>query len=368
MSFKVLSKSTECKARHGSFELSHGIVNTPQFMPVGTQGTVKGLEPHELKEMGAEIILGNTYHLWLRPGEDIVQEAGGLHEFESWDAPILTDSGGFQVFSLAKIRKLTDEGVTFSSHIDGSRLFLSPEKSMEIQAALHSDIAMQLDECAPYPAERKYLEESMRLSIDWYERCLAVHHTEGQILLPIIQGGMEADLRRESASRLAEFDPPGFGIGGLSVGEPAELMYQMIEVVVPELPEDKPRYLMGVGAPEQLLEAVSRGVDLFDCVLPTRLGRHGQIFTRKGKVTIRNLQYARDFSPLDSSCDCRMCKTYSRAYVRHLIKANELLAMKICSYHNVYFLLKLMAGARTAIEEDCFLEYKNDFLRSYLTL
>ncbi len=365
MTYRILVKDPESQARRGQLTLAHGVVNTPQFMPVGTVATVKGLEPHELESIGAEIILGNTYHLWLRPGEDLVAEAGGLHKFQNWRRPILTDSGGFQVFSLAQMRKISEAGVHFRSHLDGRPLFLSPEESMRIQEALASDIAMQLDECAPYPAERRYIQESMQLSLDWYARCRKVHKREDQLLFPIVQGGMEADLRRQSAASLADFDPPGYGIGGLSVGEPAELMYEMIEQVIPELPEDRPRYLMGVGAPEQLVEGVARGIDMFDCVLPTRLGRHGQVYTSEGRLTIRNQAFARDFSPPDPDCHCHVCQNYSRAYLRHLIKCNEILGLKLCSYHNVAFLLRLMQDIREAIECGEFTAFRRAFHSRY---
>lgn len=368
MKFEILKQAKSAKARLGRIEFERGIIDTPQFMPVGTQATVKSLEPRELEELGAQIILANTYHLWMRPGPDLIAEAGGVHQFQNWQHPILTDSGGFQVFSLAEQRKITEEGVHFRSHLDGSKHFLSPEKAMEIQGALASDIAMQLDECAPYPAERKYIESSMRLSARWLERCIQAKRRSDQVLFPIIQGGMYPDLRLESLRLINQHDLPGYGIGGLSVGEPAKLMYEMIETIESEMYPEKPRYLMGVGAPEQLVEAVARGVDLFDCVLPTRLGRHGQVYTRKGRLTVRNASFSRDFTPLDPDCSCHVCKTYTRAYIRHLIKAGEILALKLCSYHNIYFLLNLMREIRTAIAEDRFSEFRAEFHRNYKRL
>ena len=365
MKFTQLTQDKTTRARTGLLELAHGTVHTPIFMPVGTQATVKTLEPHELEAMGAEIILANTYHLWMRPGEDLVAKAGGVHKFQNWTHPILTDSGGFQVFSLAEQRKIQEDGVRFRSHIDGSKHFLSPEKAMEIQAALGSDIAMQLDECAPYPADYDYIEDSMERSLRWLERCKAAQSRDDQVLFPIVQGGMYEDLRIRSAKAIEKLDLPGIGIGGLSVGEPPEMMYAMIDVIEPHLSREKPRYLMGVGEPEQLVEGVARGIDMFDCVHPTRLGRHGMVFTKRGKVTVRNATYAEDFSPLDPECDCHVCKTYTRAYIRHLIKAKEFLAMKLCSYHNIYFLLQLMRDVKDAINAGRFPEFREAFHRTY---
>lgn len=331
-------------------------------MPVGTQATVKTLSPFELREMGAGIILSNTYHLHLRPGEDLIAEAGGLHEFMHWDGAVLTDSGGFQVFSLADLRKITDEGVQFRSHIDGSPQFFSPETVMGIQNNLGADIIMAFDECPPHPADRDYLVTSLRRTLDWARRCKAAHmRPEEQALFGIVQGGMELDLRREAAARLVELDFPGYAVGGLSVGEPKPLMYEVLAYTTPLLPQDKPRYLMGVGSPDDLFEGVERGVDMFDCVLPTRIARNGTVFTSKGKRVLKNARFARDFGPLDENCHCQVCRSFSRAYIRHLLKAEEVLGIRLTSYHNVYFLLTLMDNIRRSIEQDRFLRYKQEF-------
>lgn len=355
----------ECKqsgARLGVFHTPHGDIETPVFMPVGTQGTVKTLTPEEVASTGAGILLSNTYHLWMRPGPDIVRAAGGLHSFMNWPGAILTDSGGYQVFSLAERRKIEEEGVHFRSHIDGSRQFLSPEKALEIQTALGSDIMMQLDECAPYPADRAYIRNSLDRTLRWLGRCEKSWQTrDSQALFGIVQGGMYGDLRKESAERTCAFDLPGFGIGGLSVGEPKELMCEMLSVVTDVMPKDKPRYLMGVGTPDYLIEGVFRGVDMFDCVWPTRLGRNGSVITSEGRVTVRNAEFARDFSPLDSNCDCYACRNYSRAYIRHLIKADEILGLRLTSYHNIYYLVNLMKEIRLAIAEDRFADFRRDF-------
>ena len=334
-------------------------------MPVGTQATVKTMAPWELEEVGAEIILGNTYHLYLRPGHDLVKTAGGLHRFMSWDRPILTDSGGFQVFSLNDLREITEEGVYFRSHLDGSKHFISPEKSMEIQMALGADIVMAFDECAPYPADYEYTKQSMEMTSRWARRCLKAHNNPNQALFGIVQGGMYKDLRIASARDLVELDFPGYAIGGLSVGEPKDLMYEMLEYTVPELPENKPRYLMGVGSPDCLLEGVERGVDMFDCVLPTRLGRHGTVYTKDGPLTIRNEKYARDFRPIDSDCDCRVCRQFTRAYIRHLLKTKEILGVRLTTWHNVRFLLRLMEDIREALREDRLPEFRREFLDRY---
>lgn len=350
-------------ARHGVLHTPHGDVETPVFMPVGTQATVKGLASCELEDIGAEIMLSNTYHLWMRPGHELVQEAGGLHRFMNWSHPVLTDSGGFQVFSLAGIRKIVEEGVHFRSHIDGSKQFLSPEKAIEIQQALGADIIMQLDECAPYPADRQYIADSMARTERWLDRCLAAWtKREEQALFAIVQGGMYEDLREISArAAIKRTECPGYAIGGLSVGEPAELMYPNLEAVTRILPEDKPRYLMGVGTPDYLLEGVLRGVDMFDCVWPTRIGRNGSVITSIGRLTVRNAGYARDFTPLDPNCDCWACRNYTRAYIRHLLKADEMMGLRLCSYHNVYFLVQLMRKAREAIDQDAFLDFREEF-------
>jgi queuine tRNA-ribosyltransferase len=344
----------------------HAVVETPIFMPVGTQATVKTLSPEELQEIGAQIVLSNTYHLHLRPGEDIVAEAGGLHRFMNWPHGILTDSGGFQVFSLSTLRKISEEGVEFRSHISGEKLFLGPEDSIRVQNALGADIIMAFDECPPYPAEDAYVLDSLQRTTRWAKRSLAAHmYPEKQALFGIVQGGMNKEMRKMSAEELVELDLPGYAIGGLSVGEPKPLMYDVLAYTTPILPVDKPRYLMGVGAPDDLFEGVLRGVDMFDCVLPTRIARNGTVFTKHGKLVVRNAKYARDFRALDEDCDCYVCKNYSRAYIRHLIKAEETFGIRLTSYHNVYFLVKLMQKIRTAIEEDTLWALRNEFFRDY---
>jgi queuine tRNA-ribosyltransferase len=335
-------------------------------MPVGTAATVKAMKPETLKDMGASIILSNTYHLYLRPGHDIIQEAGGLHRFMNWDRAILTDSGGFQVFSLGAMRKISEEGVIFQSHVDGSTHLLTPEKSIEIQEALGSDIMMAFDECAPYPADRKYVKDSLERTTRWLQRCVnSQSNTNVQSLFGIMQGGMYADLRKESAMQICELDLPGYAIGGLSVGEPKPIMYEILDSCTELLPKEKPRYLMGVGSPDCLLEGVERGIDMFDCVLPTRIARHGLAMTSTGKVNIKNKQYQRDFQPLDLECTCETCQKYSRAYLRHLYKSGEILSSILMTQHNIHFLLQLMSDIRQAIEEDRFLEYKKSFLAKY---
>ena len=346
-----------------AFYTPHGTVETPVFMPVGTQATVKTMTPEEVYEVGGRLILSNTYHLYLRPGFELIREAGGLHRFMHWDGPILTDSGGFQVFSLGPLRKVTEEGVTFRSHIDGSEHFFSPEKAMEVQMALGSDIAMAFDECAPYPCSREYALEVLERTTRWARRCLAVHNRAGQAVFGIIQGSTYPDLRLESAKGLVEMDFPGYAIGGLSVGEPKDLMYQMLECTIPVLPEEKPRYLMGVGSPDCLLEGIVRGVDMFDCVLPTRIARNGTVLTRQGKLVVRNAEYARDFKPLDPECDCYACRHYTRAYIRHLIKAGEVLGIRLTTIHNLHFVLNLMKEAKSAIRQGRILEYRDNFLK-----
>ena len=348
-------------ARRGVVHTAHGDIQTPIFMPVGTQATVKTMSPEELKSINAQIILSNTYHLYLRPGHELVRQAGGLHGFMNWDRPILTDSGGFQVFSLADLRDISDDGVMFHSHIDGSKHFFSPEKVMEIEQALGADIAMQFDVCSPYPAERKQVEDALVKTTAWAKRCKAAHNHPYQALFAIVQGGLYKDLRIRSAQELVELDFPGYGIGGLSVGEPKDLMYEALEYTTPVLPKHKPRYLMGVGSPDCLVEGVARGVDMFDCVLPTRIARNGTVFVPEGKLVIRNAQYAEDFRPLDENCDCYACRNFSRAYIRHLIKANEILGFRLTTIHNLHYLLKLMADMRKAIEEERFDKFYKDF-------
>ena len=364
VTYELIRQCPETGARAGRLHTPHGSFDTPMFMPVGTQGTVKTLSPEELHTMGAGVILGNTYHLFLRPGHEIVKKAGGLHRFMNWDGAILTDSGGFQVFSLGALRKISEEGVAFRSHHDGSKQFLSPEKSMEIQMALGSDIAMAFDECTPYPADYEYACRSMRLTTRWAKRCQAVHNREDQALFGIVQGGMYADLRQESAEQLVAMDFPGYAIGGLSVGEPKPLMYEVLEQTVPLLPQNKARYLMGVGTPDCLVEGVARGIDMFDCVFPTRVARNGTAITSQGRVVIRNAAYIEDFMPLDPECDCYTCRNYSRAYLRHLIRCDEIFGLRLMSLHNLYYLIKLMHQIRTAIIDGNYPEFRKLFWRN----
>ena len=353
-------------ARLGRVHTPHGTFDTPAFMPVGTQASVKGMNPEEVSGMGAGIILSNTYHLWLRPGSEIVAKAGGLHKFMNWNGAVLTDSGGFQVFSLAKPKDIKEEGVKFSSHIDGRKLFLTPEESMKIQNDLGADIIMAFDECCPYPSDYAYADRSQARTTRWLERCIASHkNPDTQALFGIIQGSMYPELRKKSADAITSFDLPGFAIGGISVGEPKELFLEMIDCTVPLMPEDKPRYLMGVGTPDYLIEGSLRGVDMFDCVLPTRMGRHGTILTDYGKRIIRDKSFAEEFGPMDPECDCYACKNYSAAYVRHLIKANEMFGLKLCTYHNIHYLLKLMERVRQAIAEDRLGDFRDEYYRKY---
>jgi queuine tRNA-ribosyltransferase len=339
---------------------------TPEFMPVGTQATIKGMSPDEVAGMGANIILSNTYHLWMRPGSDIVREAGGLHRFMNWKGAVLTDSGGFQVFSLARPKDITEEGVKFKSHIDGSAHILTPEKSMEIQSDLGADIIMAFDECTPWPCEHNYAKKSLERTTRWLERCITSHQNpDKQALFGIIQGSVYPDLRRQSAKEICSFDLPGYAIGGLSVGEPGELMYQMLEETVPLMPADKPRYLMGVGSPDYLIEGALRGIDMFDCVLPTRIGRNGTVLTRNGRLIVRDASCAREYIPIEEDCDCYVCKNYTRAYIRHLLKAKEMFGLRLCSWHNIHFLLNLMKDVRRAISEDRLLDFRNDFFEKY---
>ncbi|MGP1487088.1 MAG: tRNA guanosine(34) transglycosylase Tgt [Peptostreptococcus stomatis] len=364
--YELIKTCKQTGARLGRLHTPHGVIETPIFMPVGTQATVKAMTPEELKDIGSQIILSNTYHLYMRPGHDLIERAGGLHKFMNWDKPILTDSGGFQVFSLGPLRKIKEEGVEFRSHLDGSKHFLSPEKATEIQNALGSDIIMAFDECAPYPADRQYVKNSLERTTRWLERCKAAHkYPERQALFGIVQGGMYKELREQSAREITAIDLPGYAIGGLSVGEPKEMMYEVLDYTVPLLPEDKPRYLMGVGSPDDLLEGVLRGIDMFDCVLPTRIARNGTAMTSQGKVVVRNASYAEDFSSLDPECDCYTCRNYTKAYLRHLIKCNEILGARLLTIHNLHFLLKLMENVREAIREDRLLDYKKDFFEKY---
>ncbi|HLS91041.1 MAG TPA: tRNA guanosine(34) transglycosylase Tgt [Limnochordia bacterium] len=360
--FELLKEDDQTRARLGRLVTPHGEVATPVFMPVGTQGTVKGMTPEELEELGAEIILCNTYHLYLRPGHELVKEAGGLHTFIGWSRPILTDSGGFQVFSLSHLRRIEEHGVWFRSHLDGSSHFIGPKEAMAIQQALGADIMMAFDECPPYPAERAVVEEAVARTYAWAKECKEAWTREDQALFGIVQGGVHKDLRAQSAEQLVALDFPGYGIGGLSVGEPRELMLETLAWTTQLLPREKPRYLMGVGTPEDLLEGIALGVDMFDCVLPTRNARHGTIFTRTGNVTVRNAQYARDFSPLDPECDCYACTRFTRAYVRHLLKANEILGVRLTTYHNLAFLVRLVREAREHIAAGTFASWQKRML------
>lgn len=365
--YELIKKDAKTGARRGRIHTPHGIIETPVFMPVGTCGTVKAMTPEELRdEVKAKIILSNTYHLFLRPGDELVAEAGGLHKFMNWDGAILTDSGGFQVFSLSDLRNISEDGVAFKSHLDGSKLFISPEKSISIQNNLGSDIMMAFDECVPYPADYEYTRKSMERTTRWAKRCKAANkNPERQGLFGIVQGGMYKDLREISAKQLVELDFPGYAVGGLSVGEPAELMYDILGSTTPFLPENKPRYLMGVGTPDYLIEAVVRGIDMCDCVLPTRIARNGTALTSHGKLVVRNATYERDFTPLDPECDCYTCKNYTRAYIRHLIKCGEILGARLLSIHNLRFLVRLMENVRAAIEEDRLLEFREEFYSKY---
>ncbi len=367
--FEVTKTCAQTGARLGVLHTPHGDIHTPVYMPVGTAATVKAMTPRELMEIGAEIILSNTYHLHLRPGEDLIREAGGLHQFMAWPKPILTDSGGFQVFSLSGIRKIKEEGVTFQSHLDGSRRFISPEVSMDIQHALGSDIMMAFDVCTAYPCDHATAKDAMERTHRWAARCKA-HHAKApsadtQALFGIVQGAFFNDLRIESAKVLADMDFIGYGIGGLSVGEPKPIMYDMLETIMPYMPGNKPRYLMGVGSPDCLVEGVMRGVDMFDCVLATRIARNGTCFTREGRLVIKNAKYARDFGPIEEGCDCYACRNFSRAYIRHLFKAGEITGARLASIHNLRFLLRLMEDVRAAITEDRFGDFRKAFFDKY---
>ncbi|MBN6186483.1 tRNA guanosine(34) transglycosylase Tgt [Aneurinibacillus sp. BA2021] len=364
--YELIKTCKQTGARVGKLHTPHGTIDTPVFMPVGTLATVKTMTPEELKEMNAQIILSNTYHLFLRPGHELVAEAGGLHSFMNWDRAILTDSGGFQVFSLSNLRQIDEEGVSFRSHLSGEKLFISPEKAMEIQNALGADIIMAFDECAPYPAEPDYVKPSMERTTRWAERCLKAHaRPHDQALFGIVQGGMYRELREQSARDLTSLDFPGYAIGGLSVGEPHPLMYEVLDYTVPLLPANKPRYLMGVGSPDALIEGAIRGIDMFDCVLPTRIARNGTCMTSQGRLVIRNAKYARDFSPLDPNCDCYTCRNYTRAYIRHLIRCDEILGVRLTTYHNLHFLVKMMEQVRQAIMEDRLGDFRDEFFARY---
>ncbi len=365
-SYALLQQDSSSQARRGRISTRRGVIETPTFMPVGTQGTVKGMLPEALEEIGAQIILANTYHLYLRPGHSLIQKLGGLHKFMHWDRPILTDSGGFQVFSLGALRKITEEGAAFQSHIDGSKHLISPELSMEIQLALGSDIVMAFDECIPHPAERSYVVDSTNLSTRWAKRCRDVIPAgSDSALFGIVQGGMELDLRQQSAEQLQRIGFEGYALGGLSVGEETSLMYDMMEYSLPLLPVDRPRYVMGVGTPENLLEGVARGCDMFDCVMPTRNARNGVLFTSNGKISIKRAQYRDDEQPLDSDCGCYVCRNYSRAYLRHLYISKEILASVLNTHHNLYYYQQLMAGIRLSLENGSFTKFRNDFYAKF---
>lgn len=360
--FELLKKDPASQARRGRMTTRRGVVETPVFMPVGTQGTVKGMLPEALAEVGSQIILGNTYHLYLRPGHELVRNLGGLHQFMNWSGPILTDSGGFQVFSLGDLRKIDEDGVSFQSHLDGSRHILTPEKSVEIQEALGADIIMAFDECIPYPAEADYVSRSTARSERWARRCKDARTVgDGAALFGIVQGGMDQELRRQSAQGLIDIGFEGYALGGLSVGEEIELMYEVMDHSLPLLPANSPRYVMGVGTPENLIEGIARGADMFDCVMPTRNARNGVLFTSYGKVSIKQARYREDDSPIDPDCDCYVCRHYSRAYLRHLFQANEILSSVLNTHHNLHYYLNLMAAARNAIEQDRFGEFRRDF-------
>ncbi len=363
-SYRTIHVCKQSGARVGELTTPHGVIQTPVFMPVGTQATVKTLTPEEVERTGASILLANTYHLYMRPGHKLVEQAGGLHKFMAWDKPILTDSGGFQVFSLAGIRKITPEGVTFNSHIDGSKHLITPEKAMEIQESLGADIIMAFDVCSEYGSDHKQAEKAMKITLDWLDRCKKHHQNGKQMLFPIVQGNMYEDLRLKSLKETIPYAECGIAIGGLSVGEPKDIMYRIMDEMRPHYPENMPRYLMGVGSPDCLVEGVLRGIDMFDCVLPTRIARNGTAFTTNGKVVVRNGKYKSDFTPLDENCDCYCCKNYTKAYLRHLVNVEEILGGRMLSLHNITYLINLMARVRQAILEDRFLNFVNEFRNS----
>ncbi len=397
--FELLTTDRHSKARCGRLTTAHGVIDTPAFMPIGTQGTVKAVTPRELREMNAQIILGNTYHLFVRPGLDVIKHFGGLHNFMNWNGPILTDSGGYQIFSLANLCKITDDGVEFQNHIDGARAFISPENAMEIQAALGGDIAMALDECVPYPCEYDYAAQSAELTTRWAKRCKEAHavilsEVEGsrgttsavsqrdsstsrrsarndsgarQLLFGIVQGAAFEDLRKQSTQAIVDFDFDGYAIGGVSVGEPEEEMMRGVESAEPFLPRDKPRYAMGLGTPPQLLEMIARGMDMFDCVLPTRLARNGTAFAAAGTLNLKNAEFALDKNPIEENCTCQVCREFSRGYIRHLIKAEEILGLRLITLHNLHFYLNLMSRARTEIESGTFDQFRKAFVAEYKT-
>src|SRR5213594_4357157 len=388
--FELLTTDGCSKARRGGLTTAHGVIDTPAFMPIGTQGTVKAVTPRELREMNAQIILGNTYHLFVRPGLDVIKHFGGLHKLMNWDGPILTDSGGYQIFSLAKLRKITDNGVEFQNHIDGARAFISPEIAMEIQATLGSDIAMALDECVPYPCEYDYAAQSAEMTTRWAKRCKAVasavfsgesstrssrapdalgtaHTTARQLLFGIVQGSTFEDLRKQSAQAIAELDFDGYAIGGVSVGEPEEEMMRAVEWAEPFLPGNKPRYAMGLGTPPQLLELIARGMDMFDCVLPTRLARNGTAFTAAGTINLKNTEFILDKNPIEENCACEACREFTRGYIRHLVKAEEILGLRLITLHNLHFYLNLMNRVRSEIKAGTFDQFRKTFVAEYKT-
>lgn len=364
-SYEVIKVCKQSGARIGVFHTPHGDIETPVFMPVGTQATVKGLRPEDLKALNAQIILSNTYHLFLRPGEKVVKNAGGLHKFMNWDRPILTDSGGFQVFSLAKLRKINEDGVEFNSHINGQKFFITPEKCMQIQNDLGSDIIMAFDVCSKYGASYKEAKKSAEITKGWLKRCYDVQNNPKQMLFPIVQGNFFKDLRKQCLEDCLPYAKCGIAIGGLSVGEPKHIMYDMLDYLKPMLPENMPRYLMGVGSPDCLLECYARGIDMMDCVLPTRIARNGTAFTKTGKLVIRNAEFAEDYTPIEADCDCYACKNYTRAYIRHLLKAGEMLGAELLSIHNLRHLTKLTEQIKQAIREDRFLDFKEEYLKNY---
>ena len=363
--YNLIKNEKNTKARLGTLETNYGMYDTPMFMPVGTRATVKGITPDEIYDIKSGIILANTYHLWLRPGEDLINKAGGLHKFMNYNGPILTDSGGFQVFSLARPKDITEEGVHFKSHIDGSKLFLTPEKSIEIQNKLDSDIAMSFDECPGYPSTYEYMEKSIERTLRWAKRGKDVFNNPRQSLFGIVQGGEYPDLRRKSAIETSKMDFDGYSIGGTSVGETKEVMYKMVEYATEYLPEDKVRYLMGVGDPIDIIEGVIRGVDIFDCVLPTRIARHANAFTKYGKINLKNAKFKEDFTPLEEDCDCYACKNFTKAYIRHLVTLNEMLGSRLLSIHNLRFLTRLTEDLRECIKNDSILEYRDEFIKYY---
>jgi queuine tRNA-ribosyltransferase len=387
--FQLLAHDRSSKARRGRLTTAHGVIDTPTFMPVGTQGSVKAMSPRELREVNAQIILGNTYHLFVRPGLDVIKYFGGLHKFMNWDGPILTDSGGYQIFSLAKLRKITEEGVHFQNHVDGTPAFISPEIAMEIQATLGSDIAMTLDECPPYPCERDYAARSSEMTTRWARRCKEAAgrgkaenaqrpieesaslnsqpSTLNTLIFGIIQGATFEDLRKASAQAIVDLDFDGYAVGGVSVGEPEEEMMRAVESSEPFLPKDKPRYAMGLGTPPQLLEMIARGMDMFDCVLPTRLARNGTAFTSTGTINLKNAEFALDKRPIEEGCACSTCREFARGYIRHLVKSEEILGLRLISLHNLHFYLDLMRQARAAIENESFDQFRKGFAGNYRT-